>query len=158
MARFRKVFKSISQRTRCNNQHSYSSCKRNKHCRQKGTKGSLCMQLQQCCRWYWFQSTFHYSQYFISVRRNLKSSPFMIKCMIYSYSNYYQCIWEVKFKILLFIPNRRQFLFICEHWKELSEMEIKGKQELLVFPNVICSVWSFRDHPITVITYPVTEI
>lgn len=45
----KSLIKSIYRRTRCNNhQHSYNSCKTemNAYCRQKGTKGSLCMQLQ----------------------------------------------------------------------------------------------------------------
>lgn len=37
-------------------------------------------------------------------------------------------------------------------------METKEKQESLVIPNVICYVCSFREQPIVVITYPVTEI
>lgn len=47
---------------------------------------------------------------------------------------------------------------VCEHSKQLSEMETKGKQEPLVVRNVICYVCSFREQPITVITYPMTNM
>lgn len=100
--------KSLMSLTRCDShQHSYSSCniEMNAYCRQKGTKGSLCMQLPRVLMTYWFENILLINSIFPLNKKTNKQniSPSwlnIIKCNIPPWP------FGVNLEIILYIPNK----------------------------------------------------